>query len=557
MGASCTNAQPGARWGRHSRRAPRGCQSADREFDGTVDGCTGWHVPYTEKQSPPPTAMLHRSLTLALFVATLVVAMPVWAQRGPLPTVYELSGGALDEPSGGADNEPSGGADNEPSGGALDEPSGSADNGAPLAFFAPTVDPLRVAIDGAAMHAVDTAAARARAVCGRDGLGASDPLQRLAALAPVRAHGVRMGIESRWARELAAAAATARAPDGRLDGDRVARLAHLAPGWPTAIQLERDLYAQRVDDALRDGAFDRAVDLANHAWLHFDVDEQGRALVERARRARLTSVLVDDASTRLAFEHALQDVRVLERIAPAFDGEAAMEAIVGRFQDVTADRPNLDDANAIQRHVLAWAVARDTDAARTIAGYAHYIAASHYWQRRRHWIGMNESREMREHLDHAAALGYRADPEGLATRLFLANAAPFGLPILFAGLLGLIAFAYSRGLRRRLGRLSLRHAERLRASGRSVEAATAWLRAWHLTERLTLLERRDQIVLARAADALLRDALERGQLADAARWADRLADLPFEFWPDNFEAVARRVGVDVQARARQTLSTPV
>lgn len=402
---------------------------------------------------------------------------------------------------------------------------------------------------------VDAAAARARAVCDERGLGAPDPLDRLAALAPVRAAGVRTAIEARWVTELGAAAAMARDADGRLNAVRVARLAALAPGWPTAVQLERDLYDQHVDDALAAGDVDLAVNLANRAWLRFDVDDAGRALVERARNARLTSVLVRDDVGRRAFENALQDVRVLERISDVFDSEPAVEALVARFEAVTADVPDLDDANAIQRYVVAWAVARDTPTARAIAGRAHYLAASDYWQLRRHWIGMRETRDMRQHLDDAAALGFADDPEGLRARLFAANAAPFGLPLVFVAVLGLIALAYSRGVRRRLAVLALRRAERLRAAGRSIEAATDWLRAWHLTERLTLLERRDQIVLARAADALLRDALERGRMADAARWADRLADLPFELWPENFEAVAGRVGVDVQARARLDLST--
>jgi len=332
--------------------------------------------------------------------------------------------------------------------------------------------------------------------------------------------------------------------DDALDLQLVAALSELAPGAPQTAELRRVENRANIQLLLASGDVDAGVSAAFRGARARNARDADHELLAEARRARMNYILDDPSAHPARVLMAWRDALAL---LESGSDDLPFARIVDRFFAAARTHANIDHVEEFVRVVArlnAQAPSRETEL--MLAG-THYSAAALYWEMHGAMISGVGARLMDHHLSRADELGYQEDPFSLRRRRFWSRAAPALMPAMIFFCLGLAGLWYSRPRRRWSGRRWLRRARRLHSSGEALEAAAAYLQAYRVTEGLAILTPNDQRVIATSLIALMNDALRRGRLGDATQWADRLADLPHEYWPRDFPDVARRCGVDLRA----------
>lgn len=385
-------------------------------------------------------------------------------------------------------------------------------------------------------------------------------LERDAELRPLRAmHAARRrqpGLDAPFYEALRHTTDSMMAGDLPVSESRLRALQSMAPGWPGLRHLEHRNAVARIERLLEQGGVHEAVQAAQNLLYEHGGSEENRVIVRRTRQARLDAALQRHTDSPSRWLLAWEDALAVARLSDAPD-ITAFETIAARFFENLSQHP-MHDAYLLEivRHVDALAVTRPSGAVTGLQAWVHYQVAAHEVARHGFWMGSEAIHRAERHLNRARSLGFLADPLQLGRHLWLVRMSPALLPIGFLGLLGTIGWYAGGGRRRRGAHAALRASRRLRLRGRFTDSAVAALACVRKLEREPLPNRRDQYALVAAATILMHDALERGDAAQAARWVDRIADQPFELWPDDLDRIATRCGIDLSVRLHDSLQHP-
>ena len=377
---------------------------------------------------------------------------------------------------------------------------------------------------------------------------------RFEALSLARHAEVDAVIERLWFEQIAHCVAFI---DTRLDrGDLIVAqnmfdfLTLHAPNDARVIDAHRRLLIAQLAEARADGHIDRWVSRAYALRLRFGPDYDRDVIAAREARINATMTRSGQTASPEAARLVWDDMTAILRHDPEHPVQDRLGQAVDAYFDASVAVDDLSAMDAFVSVVEMWWSEVPDDHNAHLAGWANYRAATRLWQRGGAFMSRSDGSTARLYLQEAAEWGYARDPFNTRRNLRRARLLPGVFPLLI--LLTICGFGvyYSRARRRMAVRKDIRRAHRLWDAGSRVDAAVLYLRSLERSRQFLKMGSRDHVVVAAACERMLRDALQQGRIQEAQTWADRLADLPFEYWPDDFDELAKYCGIDPSARAQ-------
>ncbi len=376
----------------------------------------------------------------------------------------------------------------------------------------------------------------------------------LSDLRTIRSRAINPALERLWMRTLERLETHALA-NPQTSSDLADLLLEVDPMSPAVVRIRRTRQVQRIEQLLQDGQYDDVISQGAQYRAHWGQGPEVDELLRQARYGRALQRWNDGRPWNAATVIDLWYTAVEYAGAADMPGLPTPGQLVETFFASGFDHSGADLENFVGR---VGQYARSHGAvpgirpsslgatrAGRLAGRAEYLAAAHIWREHGAWTTdtLNARREM--HLFQAREWGYVEDPERLRLRRVLGTLWPALIPSALLAALTWVAFRRSlTGQRWRYRRL-LRRAWRLRRAGSPMDAAAQLVLASRLLERLSITGDADFHALASVYRQLMLDAMERNRPSEGAVWAEKLRDLPAEFWPQGFVTLARRCGLVV------------